>query len=65
MVVVWNNHGGDIFAFGSLDEYREFARANEGEDRTCWSDTVYDVGAGGQATPENQVDMTEFNLSLM
>lgn len=64
MIVVWNNAGGQIYAFETIEAYKAFAAEAEGIERTCWADTVYDLGSGGEATPDKVVDMTEFNCSI-
>lgn len=64
MIVVWNNCGGQLYAFEELDEYKAFAKETEGNGRTCWADIVYDLGAGGEATPDKVVDMSSFNISV-
>ena len=60
MIVVSNYRRGDCYGFADLAAYEAFARETEGKDRTCWEDQVYDVGAGGQAKAENELDL--YNL---
>ena len=57
MILVHNYPRGDLYGFANLLAYEAFARSTEGVDRTCWEDEVYDVGAGGHATSENQLDL--------
>ena len=57
MILVHNYAHGDLYGFPDLAAYEAFARATEGKNRTCWEDEVYDVGAGGHATSENQLDL--------
>lgn len=64
MIVAWNNAGGQIYAFETIEAYKAFATETEGNGRTCWADTVYDIGSGGEATPDKVVDMTEFKCSI-
>jgi len=64
MIVVWNSAGGQIYAFETIEAYKAFATETEGNSRTCWADTVYDLGAGGEATDDKVVDMAAFNISI-
>lgn len=52
MIVVFNYNQGDLYGFADLNAYEAFARETEGNNRTCWEDQVYDVGAGGKAADE-------------
>lgn len=61
MIVVWSCHDSSVAAFKDLEAYQAFAREHEGKDRTCWDDSVHDVGEGGEATEENKIEMLEFN----
>ncbi len=56
MILIWNHAHGDMYAFPDLAAYEQFARDTEGDDRTVWEDVVYDVGAGGKATDDNNLD---------
>lgn len=61
MIVVWNCDRGETFGFLTLDDYKKFAIENEGKGRTCWEDSVYDVGNGGGTHEFDPLDMIKFN----
>ncbi len=64
MILVHNYPHGDLYAFPDLAAYEAFARSTQGKGRNCWEDEVYDVGTGGQATSENQLDLYELKLRI-
>lgn len=64
MIVVWNCNYGHTYGFLTLEDYKEFAKANEGiNEYTCWNDYVYDVGSGGCTEDKERLDLTDFNIS--
>lgn len=64
MIVVWNCERGRTYGFATLDDYKKFAAHRDDAKNMCWFDEVHDVGADGECTEDNKIDLFDFNIAI-